>query len=234
MVFPNGFRQAFSLGQRRVQPEKLDYLPPEHPEAKASRCDLYWINLLMGNFRWLRREIGRLLESRGEPLRVLELGAGDGSLPASLHTSWHRRIRWIGLDRFSWRPPDRLLGWTQWMQGDLRRVSWPDCDVVVANLILHHFDDATLGMLAAKVPKSARWIFFCEPIRRSRSILLLMLLRGWLIHPVTWHDGVVSIGAGFRRGELPTAFVLPPDWKWRESVGWQGALRAKIHRGERG
>lgn len=219
-----------ALEHRRPQPEILDSLPPEDPRARASRSDLRWLNVLMGNIRWIRRELELLLLERQGPLRVLELGAGDGALPRALPRRWRRRVRWTGMDRLGWPASPELAGWTMGIQGDIRTLRWPEAEVVVANLVLHHFDDATLGLLASKVPASAHTILLCEPARCRRAILGLMLLRGWFIHPVTWHDGVLSVGAGFRRGELPELFVLPPSWKWKESEGWAGTLRAVVKR----
>ncbi|MCX7868927.1 MAG: hypothetical protein N2322_03155, partial [Terrimicrobiaceae bacterium] len=126
LIFPYGWRRALDLRERRVEREMLDHLPPSHPDARSSRSDLYWLNVLMGNFRWLRGEIGRLLKGRREPLRVLELGAGDGSLPYTFPRHWRRRVVWTGIDRFGWPCSERLMGWTRWVQGDARRIEWPD------------------------------------------------------------------------------------------------------------
>ena len=66
---------------RTVQAEILDGLAPDCPEAIASRRDLRVINRLMGGERWLGREL-RGLRRAGE--RVLEIGAGEGTLARAL------------------------------------------------------------------------------------------------------------------------------------------------------
>ena len=230
LIFPYGWRQALSLSARRVHREMLDHLPPENPEARASRSDLFLINSLLGNFHWISRQIEPLLKRWRSPLRVLELGAGDGALPLSLPRRWHRRLHWTGLDRISWPPREEMMGWTRWIQGDARKVKWPDCEVLVANLFLHHFDDATLGLLASKVPASTRLILICEPLRCRRAILGLLILHWVAINRVTWHDGVVSVAAGFRKRELRELFVLNPDWQWKERSTLLGTLRVRITR----
>ncbi|MEO1844804.1 MAG: hypothetical protein ABGZ37_11065, partial [Akkermansiaceae bacterium] len=70
MSWPVEFR---AVG-RVVQPELLDELPFDDPDALRSRRDLRFINGVMGNFRWMRRRLAGRAEGR-----VIELGAGDGA-----------------------------------------------------------------------------------------------------------------------------------------------------------
>ena len=44
---------------RVLAPEILDHLPVDHPAARRSRRDLRLANALMGNHRWLGRELRR-------------------------------------------------------------------------------------------------------------------------------------------------------------------------------
>ena len=67
--------------QRRVEPELLDTLPADDPAAQRSRRELRLINAIMGNHRWLEREVRRSIRPGW---RVLELGAGDGTFGARL------------------------------------------------------------------------------------------------------------------------------------------------------
>jgi hypothetical protein len=60
---------------RTLQPELLDSLPSDHPDARHSRRDLRVINRLMGNHRWFARTLPPLVRA-GE--HALELGAGNG------------------------------------------------------------------------------------------------------------------------------------------------------------
>src|SRR5882672_8751466 len=69
--------------QRTLQPELLDSLPPQHPDARHSRRDLRVINRIMGNHRWFERTLPSCRRA-GE--RVLEIGAGTGELGLRLST----------------------------------------------------------------------------------------------------------------------------------------------------
>jgi tRNA G46 methylase TrmB len=65
--------------ERCIQREWLDELPPEEPRAIQSRRDLKRINAWMGNARILAHEIKFARLHQRSALRVLELGAGDGT-----------------------------------------------------------------------------------------------------------------------------------------------------------
>jgi len=46
---------------RILEPEILDSLPPDHPDALHNRRDLRLTNRLAGNFRWFARTLPRLV-----------------------------------------------------------------------------------------------------------------------------------------------------------------------------
>ena len=87
-------------------------------------------------------------------------------------------------------------------------------DVVVANLFLHHLNDSDLSRLFALAAQRARMLVACEPRRSALAVAGCRLM--WLIgcNDVTRHDGVVSVNAGFREGELSEAWP-------RESGAWE-------------
>ena len=67
---------------RRVEAETLDGLAVDDPAAQRSRRDLRRIHRAMGTQAIVTTALRHLLGARpeGAPLRVLELGAGDGQL----------------------------------------------------------------------------------------------------------------------------------------------------------
>ena len=69
--------------------------------------------------------------------------------------------------------------------------------VIIANLFLHHFDDARLAGLLQKISRNAKLFVAVEPHRFAWPSLVGQLL--WLIgcNDVTRHDAVISIRAGF-------------------------------------
>ena len=122
---------------RILRPELLDSLPPEDRDAIHSRRDLRHFNRALGNPAWFRKQLS-LIVRPGE--RVLELGAGTGELRQSVPS---HVFQWDGLDL-----APRPNGWPAtalWFQTDVRDFrGWDSYDVVIANLFLHHLDDAAL------------------------------------------------------------------------------------------
>ncbi len=79
---------------RRVCPELLDELDPDDPRAQRSRRDLQRVHRAMGSLAILRNSVGQL-RLAAQPLSIIELGAGDGTL--LLRLAGVMRPRWKGV-----------------------------------------------------------------------------------------------------------------------------------------
>lgn len=205
---------------RQLQPELLDTLPPEHPEALRSRRDLRVINFLMGNHRWLARTLAGVLRD-GD--RILEIGAGTGELGTRLAAAGRPAD---GLD-LAPRPP----GWPpgrDWHSANLLTYGGYGCyDAVIGNLVFHHFSDGELAALGRSLRESVRVILACEPARGKLARRLFALTAPLFgANRVTRHDARVSIAAGFLGDELPRLLGLDPaGWSWQCSTTRRGACR---------
>ena len=62
---------------RTIEPELLDALADDHPDALASRSDLRKLNWIMGNHHWMLRT---LKKERKPGELICESGAGDCAL----------------------------------------------------------------------------------------------------------------------------------------------------------
>jgi len=201
------------LAQRLIEPELLDSLPVNNPQAIASRRDLVRINAVM----FQGAIMARLLRAHllRKPLRILEIGAGDGSFMLSVA----RRLagQWNDVDLVMLDQADLVtqarraqfaaLGWrVQTVTADVFDwIARPDIggfDVVTANLFLHHFHETELRKLLAVMPRLTRLFVATEP-RRSRVALWCT---GWLraigANAITLHDAAASVRAGFSSSEL--------------------------------
>lgn len=217
---------AFSL-PRRVEPELLDELGADDPRARQSRADLRRIHRAMATLPILRNALDSI--SANPPRRILELGAGDGSL--MLRLAQQRAQAWpaVHLDML-----DRVasidartqsgfgrLGWTtemittdifEWLEQPVER-RW---DIIVANLFMHHFTPAALPGLLASIAARTRVFFCCEP-RRATMPLLASHLVGLLgANAVTRQDAVLSVHAGFNGNEVSALWPDRQRWRLRE------------------
>jgi hypothetical protein len=211
---------------RIVRPEILDSLAASHADAIASRRDLRLINAIMGNHRWISCELAK---HSGEEARIVEAGAGDGTLGRALRERFpHLDGRYTAID-LTPRPANWPEEFT-WVQADLwspeARALLAKSTIFIANLVLHHFDNTALADLG-KLLGSTRVLVLCEPARREIHVwqgrLLAPVAR---LNRVTRHDLHLSVRAGFRGDELPVALQLDrAGWRWQTWSTWLGAYR---------
>lgn len=213
---------------RVLEPETLDHLAPDDPAARRSRRDLRRVNAVMGARAILVRAIERVVPMGRAPLRIVELGCGDGLLMLDVARSDRPALRGAQLTLLDQAPivePATLAsyaaaGWTAsslqtdvlaWAAEPASDQRW---DLVVANLFLHHFEGEALRRLLAGCARRADALAACEP-RRSRFALGASHLVAFLgANAVTRRDAVLSVRAGFAADELSGAWPEPAD-AWR-------------------
>jgi len=187
------------------------------------------INFLMGNYRWVARE----LAGAQETTHWVELGAGSGSLVSALSKEMIEQIKVTGID-FAPRPVDWPDHW-DWKQGDMFEILNTSSEIpgesgVIANLFLHHFTDEQLNELGKTLTDTFSLILACEPVRRK-----LHQWQGCLLYPlvnqVTRHDMQVSIEAGFLNSQLGELFLNErDDWTTRIDQTFLGSYRFSASR----
>src|SRR5687768_14065324 len=160
---------------RRVETEWLDVLPPGDPRAQRSRRELTRVNALMANAGIVAAE----LRAMGKvPREIADLGAGDGRFavrlaralgtpPAGARLTLVDRQDVVdhasrnGLEALGWRVESVQADVAEWLASPAAAR-----ESMVANLFLHHFDDAPLARLLALIAQRTRRFVACEP-RRS-------------------------------------------------------------------
>lgn len=214
---------------RTVRPEILDALAPEDPRAQRSRRDLRRLNRIIASAQHLEHALG-MLGDHATPMRLLEIGAGDGRLmlrvAKRLCHRWPRaeltlldqqnlieRSTLDALQKTGWRIEvvvDDVLHW-------FARQSDAHWDIVIANLFLHHFNACRLRWLLQALARRSDGLVACEP-RRARLPLFASHLVGAVgANEITRSDAVASVHAGFRARELSE--LWPRDcgsWQLRE------------------
>jgi len=174
----------------------------------------------------LARAIERL-DMHVPPRRILELGAGDGTLLLRLLRAL--RASWVGGDLILLDQYDLVsaatrahfvdLGWSiQVLRADVaewaRSANREQYDLCLTTLFLHHFQAPALTELLAAVAVSADAFIACEPRRNAFSLLGTRLMFVLGVNDVTRDDGAKSVAAGFQAQEL-SALWPASSGAWR-------------------
>jgi SAM-dependent methyltransferase len=214
-----------SPSRRRVEPEELDGLAADDPRGRRSRRDLRRVHVAMRSISNLQRAVAKL-RLAAQPRRILELGAGDGTL--LLRFARAQRPRWHGveltlLDRVDLVSEQTHAGYRElgWHVNLLRAdaLEWAasrqtqSYDLCFANLFLHHFEPAPLILLLRAVAAATDAFVACEPrrsnIARVGSRLIVLLGAS----EITRRDAAKSVASGFTDRELSAAWNTPDgDW----------------------
>ena len=223
---------------RIVTAETLDTLSEMDPDAKRARRDLRRVHRVMGTRSILCRAFKELVASHQlvRPLKILELGAGDGSL--ILGVAQVLKPPWLDveltlLDRQNLVTTETIakfadIGWKavpcvtdvlDWASTDHltlndAKARW---DLIVVNLFLHHFEGIQLASLLQAISMRTNLLVACEPKRGWIPLLGSHLIGAIGANKVTREDAVLSVHAGFRGAELsalwPSEFV---EWRIKE------------------
>ena len=237
------------LLHRVVEAEVLDGLAAQDPAAQRARRDLQRVHRAMGTRSTVLHALRGLgLRRHGvtpAPLRVLELGAGDGTLmlgvARALHADWPP-VALTLLDRqdllqtrtaagyaaVGWAVTTQVGDVQDWVADDgsggslpsVQRGAQPRWNLILAHLFLHHFTAAPLVALLAAVATRSDHFVTVEPRRAWPAWAGSHLVGALGVNTVTRHDAVLSVQAGFRGQELcalwPSARALGVPWTLRE------------------
>jgi hypothetical protein len=221
-----------AVPERVVMPERLDEMAVDDPKARRARRDLRRVHRAMRSLSIIQRAIDSLA-LHAPPRRILELGAGDGSLLLRLCRSKYRAwssVELTLLDRQDLLSPSMraqfgALGWeakplcmdaTEWASS-----ARSECyDLCLTTLFLHHFQTEPLRRLLAAVAASAPAFIACEPCRNRTSRIGSHLLALLGVNEVTREDGVTSVAAGFINHELTALWPRAPAWHLNEYFAW--------------
>jgi hypothetical protein len=226
--------------QRVVGIETLDHLAPDDPAAVRSRRDLVRVHRVMRTRQVVRAAWQALVapDRARAPLRILELGAGDGSLllgvaralaprwPAVQLTLLDRqdivsRATLDGYAALGWTASVRRADVLAWAADDegaagAAPARW---DLISTALFLHHFaTDPLKGLLAAIAARCERF-FACEPRRDRWALAASHAVAVLGANAVTREDAVLSVRAGFRGDEIGALWPRgDAAWRWREAA----------------
>lgn len=140
---------------------------------------------------------------------ILDVGTGLGDIPAALLRRARRRgaaITTIGLELSPALAREAATRASFAFVGDAMRLPLADAsvDVVTISQVLHHFDDDEATTLLRECARVARTAVVVADLRRSWFAIAGLWASSFVLgfHPVSRHDGIVSILRGYTAPEL--------------------------------
>src|SRR5438034_360923 len=98
----------------------------------------------------------------------------------------------------------------------LQRRAAPLADVIMANLVLHHFSDEAIRKLFSLVQESTSLFLALEPRRSQVPLAVSRGVRLIGCNAVTRHDAPASVAAGFAGSELSALWPDKETWVLEE------------------
>jgi SAM-dependent methyltransferase len=195
---------------RRRGVEFLDDPGTDPETVRRSLCDVARANALFGGKRAAVRSLAEILPEGREELSLLDVGSGLGDIPVALTLEARRRgvrLNALALDSSETLARECLKrGAAASVRGDALNLPFADqsVDIVFCSQLLHHFTDGDAVRLLAEMNRVARLHVIVSDLRRSwlaaGGIWVASFPLGF--HPISRHDGVVSVLRGFTPNEL--------------------------------
>jgi SAM-dependent methyltransferase len=190
--------------------EYLDARDADPAVALRSLTDIRRANGLFGGRNAVLAALRPTLASCGRStVTLLDVGTGAGDIPAAARrvaSGMGIQLLTSGLE---WSQPlaaAARAGCGPAVVGDARRLPLADrsVDIVCCSQLLHHFAGADAEVVVRELHRVARMRVIVGEIRRSWLAAAGLWLASWPLgfHPVSRHDGVVSVFRGFVCGEL--------------------------------
>lgn len=189
--------------------EMLDE-PGVSPDLVArSHIDIARANALFGGTRAVLSRVRALASRLPATPVIVDVGAGSGDIldaVCSLLRSGGRRPQPIAVDTaISLAPAVRQRG-SHFICGSIFALplATASVDLVIAAQIVHHFPPQSLPAVFAELNRVARHAVLVSDLQRSWVAAAGIWLTSYPLgfHPVSRHDGVVSVLRGFVPDEL--------------------------------
>jgi SAM-dependent methyltransferase len=198
---------------RRRGAEYLDDPSLDPALATRSLQDVARANLLFGGRRAVLTELDgyfRAARARGaRSLVLLDVGTGLGDIPRAARAAAARyevALHTIGLEVTPALAHAALDGAQQCVCGDARTLPFADqsVDLITCSQVLHHLDADDAIALLHEVTRVAREGVVVSDLRRSWLAVGLLWMVSFPLgfHPVSRHDGMLSILRGYTAPEL--------------------------------
>lgn len=220
--------------RRRRGVELLDDPAADSALALRSLRDVSYANRLFGGTSAVLSSLRPHLR-QGAALTLLDVGTGAGDIPARARALAARSG--ASLETFG---VERTLAVAAGARALARSVCVADgfalpfqdrsIDIVACSQVLHHFEDQQALLLLRELDRVARRLVIIADLRRSWPAAGGIWAASFLLrfHPVSRHDGVLSVLRGYRGNELAslveravgTVPIVRNRWGFRLTACW--------------
>ncbi len=230
------------LKHRSYKQELLDR--PDFPEnlAREGYAFMAFVNRLFGGVRTVRRFVADEARRvpRGEPLRVLDIGAGVCDIPIAV-TRWAGRrgidVRFTCLEISPYAPAIARARIERAGLADRIRVVQEDVfahrperpyHCAIGSMFFHHLTEEQILALVGHVRSFVRWSVLVSDLGRNWPDYI----GGWLLTlPLSKglrHDALLSIERSFKPAELEELLGRLPNVTVEASNAWLLRIKAIV------
>jgi SAM-dependent methyltransferase len=216
--------------------EYLDVPGVDPRLVRRSLADVALANTLFGGTRAVLLEVEAVLPELSSGATLLDVGSGVGDIAARAREIARRKgidLSLVTIDMAETLAIASRARTGNAVRGDATALPFADrsVDVVMCSQTLHHFDDAAAKSVLRELDRVARRRVIVSDLRRSWLAAAGLWIASFPLgfHPVSRHDGVVSIMRGYAGDELRrlvTASIgRSPDVRrrmgWRVTATWR-------------
>ena len=213
--------------QRRRGIEYLDDASVDHRLRRRSHRDIGVSNALFGGTRALLAELDMAMPSLPVRATLLDIGTGTGEATALAERHCAKRgvrLQTMGLDFDEGLAAAARRYAHHGVCASALQLPFADrsVDVVTCAQVAHHFEGGDLRQLLLEMHRVARVRVIISDLRRSWIAVAGLWIASYPLgfHPVSRHDGVVSVLRGFTAAELQSLI--------QETVGAGASVRRRL------
>lgn len=209
------------------RPEMMDVATEATPALERDLLNLASLNRRFGATGTVLRQLDNLLKKR-LPLRIIDFGTGGGDIPRAIVqrarvcgcpisiTAVDRQRPTLEIaEKFSSEFPEITF-----VSSDLLEYSAGSCDIVLCNLVLHHFDESDVIRVLRRWRELAGVAVLVTDLRRSRiaQVGIVAVTEIFYREPMTRHDARLSAERAFSFGEMRRLAL---------AAGWSGFVHRR-------
>lgn len=223
---------------RTEETEWLDQGRGSEADVAANLEEMSRLNSWLGGLSALTRHLYPRLRAAGGPCLVLDLGTGSAKVPLAIARWAHAHQRMVTVTGIDWAERNLAVALrhtrgcepVRLVRADAQRLPLADrsADFVISSLFLHHFAPGPAAeLLRAAYAVTRRALIMTDLVRGVLPQMAFQLVRPALArHPLTRHDGSLSIRRAYTPAELrglAVAAGLPgarvyAHWPWRMTL----------------